>query len=70
MALTYELERGAEVTCTGSHVITAADVDNLERDSSASVSAEDEYATEVTSSSDVTVVLDQVCADVSGRILA
>lgn len=63
VVLESELELAAEVTCTGSHVITAADVDNLERESSASVTAVDEYSTEVTASSTEIVVLDQVCAE-------
>lgn len=61
--LAGELELGAEVKCTGSYAITAADVDNLARSSSAYVTAEDEYLTEVTADAAVTVVLDQVRAE-------
>lgn len=55
------LALNAVVTCTGSHVITAADIDNLERKSSASVTAVDAYFTEVEAAATVTVGLDQVC---------
>lgn len=60
MVLAGEIDLGAEVRCTGSYRITATDVDNLERKSSASVTAEDEYETEVAADAAVTVVLDQV----------
>ena len=60
MVLTSSLGLDAEVTCTGSHAVTAADIDNLERISSASVTAVDEYMTEVEAQATVNVGLDQV----------
>lgn len=60
MILASSLALDAEVTCTGSHAVTAADVNNLERDSSASVTAVDGYMTEIQDERTVTVGLDQV----------
>ena len=60
VVLASSLALDAEVTCTGSHAVTAADVNNLERDSSASVTAVDGYMTEIQDERTVTVGLDQV----------
>ena len=60
VVLTSRLDLDAVVTCTSSHEITATDIDNLERDSSASVVAVDAYFTEVHAEATVTVGLDQV----------
>jgi len=60
VVLTSTLLLSDVVTCTGSYVITAADVDNLERESGASVTAVDKYGTEVYNEDTVTVGLDQV----------
>lgn len=47
VVLSSPLDLHASVTCTGSHEITADDVDNLERRSEAKVTAVDVYAKEV-----------------------
>ncbi|CAB1117937.1 unnamed protein product [Ectocarpus sp. CCAP 1310/34] len=60
VVLASSLALDAEVTCTGFHAVTAADVDNLERHSSASVTAVDVYMTEIQDERTVTVGLDQV----------
>lgn len=61
MVLSSPLGLHADVTCTGSHELTAEDVDNLERRSDASVTAVDEYGKEVSAAkTDVVVAFAQV----------
>lgn len=62
VVLTASLALYAEVMCNGSYVVTAADIDNLERASTASVTAMDDYMTEVEAEAAVNVGLDQVRA--------
>ncbi len=60
MVLTSSLLLSEVVTCNGFHVITAADVDNLERESGANVTAVDKYGTLVYNEDTAIVGLDQV----------
>ena len=61
VVLTSSLALDAVVTCTSSLEITATDIDNLERNISASVMAVDaDSTTEVEAEASVTVRLDQV----------
>ena len=60
MVLTSPLALGAWATCTGSYIITPADVDNLEKRSEATVTAVDKYDTVVQDEASVNVGLDQV----------
>lgn len=52
-------------TCAAMHILTSDDVDNLERDSTATVSAKDVYDFEVSASDTEVVELDQVRTTVS-----
>ena len=66
--LSSPLDLHANITCTGSHELTAQDVDNLQRRSDASVTAVDEYAKIVSSAvTDVVVAFAQVMKLRSGR---
>lgn len=61
VVLSSPLGLGAVVTCTGTHELTAEDVDNLERRSDATVTAMDEYAKEVSATeTDLVVTFAQV----------
>lgn len=60
VVLTSPLIVNAVVTCNGTHVLTAADVDNLERESGGIVTAVDEYRTEVSAQAAVVVTFEQV----------
>lgn len=60
VVLSSPLILNAVVTCNGTHVLTAADVDNLERRSGGAVTAVDEYSTEVSAEAAVVVVFEQV----------
>lgn len=48
------------VTCTGTHEVTASDVDNLERESTATVNAVDVYEYIVRATATTSVALEQV----------
>lgn len=58
--LVAPLVAGESVVCTGIYTLEAEDVDNLMRESLATVEAKDEYGYEVTSSAADTVTLEQV----------
>lgn len=57
---TAPLAVDAVITCSGTHVLTAADVDNLERTTIGTATAKDEYDYKVEASSSETVSLSQV----------
>lgn len=60
VVLSSPLILNAVVTCNGTHILTSADVDNLERQSGGIVTAVDEYLTEVSAEAAVVVTFEQV----------
>lgn len=67
VVLSSPLTLNAVVTCNGTHVLTAADVDNLERQSEGITSAVDEYNTEVSAEAAVVVTFEQVTGKLIGH---
>lgn len=58
--LSSSLALEAVVTCNGTHELNIADVDNLERRSTANVTAVDKYSKEVAAAAAMVVAFEQV----------